>query len=204
MRGIQVSAPIFVLGLAMCGTLARAQANDASPAPADAVPVIPEEQQATKEQLARLFEVMRIRQQMAAMTHNMPVLMQQQFQQQLEQMKKDNPQMASMNEEQQQAMKKIMSSFMERAMNLYPADEMIGDVTALYQKHLSRPDVEATIDFYSSPAGQHVLNMVPAMMQEFMPMVMQKTQDRMRPLILDMTKQMAEITSSAGDKPSQK
>jgi hypothetical protein len=118
-------------------------------------------------------------------------------------MKKDYPQTSSMTEDQQQAMSKVMASFMERTMTLYPADEMIADVTALYQKHLSRPDVEATIVFYSSPAGQHVLDMVPAVMQELLPTVMQKTQERMKPLILEMTKQMAEIATSAG-KPAQK
>lgn len=188
------------LGLSMCGFSALAQ--EASPAPG--VPVIPEDQQATKEQLARLIEVMRVKQQMSSMTRTMPAIMQQQFQQQMEQVKKDYPQMASMTEEQQQAMSKVMSSFMSQAMNLYSSDEIIADVSALYQKHLSRPDVEATIDFYSSPAGQHVLDMVPAVMQELLPSVMQKMQERMRPMILEMTKQMAEIATSGAGKPSQK
>jgi uncharacterized protein len=196
MKSNRVGAVALSTILALGGMLARAQANE----PSQAVPVVPEDQQATKEQLARLFDAMRIKQQMAAMTRNMPVLMQQQFEQQVEQMKKDNPQMSSMTDDQQEAIKKVMSSFMERAMSLYPADEMIGDLTMIYQKHLSRPDVEATIAFYSSPAGQHVLDMAPVMMQEFMPTVMQKTQDRMRPMILEMTKQMAEITTSAPGK----
>lgn len=196
MKGNRVGAVVLSMILAMGGTLARAQANEHW----SAIPVIPEDQQATKEQLTRLFEVMRIKQQMAAMTRNMPLFMQQQFEQQVEQMKKDNPRMSSMSDDQQQAIKKVMSSFMERAMSLYPADEMIVDLTVIYQKHLSRPDVEATIAFYDSPAGQHVLDMAPVMMQEFMPTVMQKTQDRMRPLILAMTKQMAEITTSAPSK----
>jgi hypothetical protein len=165
--------------------------------------MIPEDQQATKEQLARLIEVMRVKQQMSSMTRTMPAIMQQQFQQQLDQMKSAYPQMASLSEEQQQAMSKVMSSFMQRAMTLYSADEVIADVTALYQKHLGRPDVEATIVFYSSPAGQHVLDMVPAVMQELLPAVMQKMQERMKPLILDMTKQMAEIATSGHGKSTQ-
>jgi hypothetical protein len=147
---------------------------------------------------------MRVKQQMSSMTRTMPAIVQQQFQQQLDQMKKEYPQMASLSEEHKQAMSKVMGSFMERAMTLYSTDEVISDVTALYQKHLSRPDVEATIVFYSSPAGQHVLDMVPAVMQELLPAVMQKMQDRMKPLIMEMTKQMAEIATSGEGKSTQK
>jgi hypothetical protein len=64
--------------------------------------------------------------------------------------------------------------------------------------------VEATIAFYSSPAGQYVLDMIPAVMQELLPMVTQKTQERMQPLMLEMTKQMAKISASGAGKASQK
>jgi hypothetical protein len=201
MKFMGKGALLLGMGLALSGPCLWAQAEESSAAPAASAPLVPEDQQASKEELSRLFEVMRVKQQMAGMTRTMPALVRQQFQQQLEQMQKDNPQTASLNDEQQQAMKHLMGAFMERAMNLYGSDEMIADMTALYQKHLSRPDVEATIAFYGSPAGQHVLDMVPAIMQEFLPTVMQKTQDRMKPLILDMQKQMVAITS---EKPSQK
>jgi hypothetical protein len=202
MKGILVGKSTLGVLLALCAGMAPAQANEA-PAPS-AVAVIPEDQQATPEQLVRLIDVMRVKQQMASMTRSMPAIMQQQFDQQLEQMNKDNPQMSSKNEDQRQAMRKVMANFMEQSMKLYPAEEMIADVTGLYQKHLSRPDVEATIEFYSSAAGQHVLDMGPVLTQEFLPMVMQKTQERMRPLMLEMMKQMAEITASGADKPAQK
>jgi len=201
MKGIAGAVAVLGLGLSICGGIVRAQ--EASPAP-PAIPVIPEDQQATKEQLARLIDVMRVREQMSSMKRTMPAIVQQSFQQQLEQMKKDYPQMASMSEDQQKAMSQIMGSYMQRAMTLYSADEVIGDVTALYQKHLGRDDVEATIAFYSSPSGQHVLDMVPAVMQELLPTVMQKMQERMKPLILDMTKQMAEIATSRAGKSTQK
>lgn len=197
---ISGAAVALSLGLAVYGVIAGAQETSTAPA----IAVIPEDQQATKEQLARLIEVMRVKQQMSSMTRTMPGIMQQQFQQQMEQMKKEYPQMASLSEEQQQAMSKVMHSFMEQAMSLYSSDEVTADVAALYQKHLSRPDVEATIVFYSSPTGQHVLDMVPAVMQELLPTVMQKMQERMKPLILEMTKQMAEIATSGAGKPSQK
>lgn len=163
------------------------------PAPATAATVIPEDQRATDEQLNRLFEVMRVKQQMAAATQAMPQIVKQQFQQQMQELEKDHPELASLNDEQREAMGKVMQKFMGQAMTLYGTDEMMADMRALYQKHLSRSDVEATIAFYSTPAGQHVLDMVPAMMQEFLPNVMAKMQTRMRPLILEMTKELTEL-----------
>ena len=201
MKSIRMRAGLLGMGLMLSVPMVWAQANET---PAVAIATIPEDQQATKEQLARLFEVMRIKQQLAASTRTMPALVQQQFQEQLQQMQKDNPQLASLTEEQQQAMKALMGKFMERAMTLYGSDEMIADMTSLYQKHLSRTDADATIAFYSTPAGQHLLDMLPAIMQEFMPTVMQKTQGRITPLILEMTKEMAEVTSQGGNKPSEK
>jgi hypothetical protein len=200
MKNILVRAGLLGIGLALSVPMVWAQASETPVAPA----TIPDDQQATKEQLARLFDVMRIKQQMSGMTRTMPAMMQQQFQEQLQQMQKDNPQIGSMSEQQQQAMQKVMGKFMEQAMNLYGSDEMIADMTALYQKHISRSDVESTIVFYSSPAGQHLIDMLPTIMQEFMPTVMEKTQGRMKPLILEMTKEMAVITASGADKPAQK
>jgi hypothetical protein len=71
---------------------------------------------------------------------------------------------------------------------------------AIYQRHLTGNDVENLIGFYGSPSGQHMLDMVPAIMQEFLPNFMQKMQSRMRPLLVDMAKEMAEIVTPALDK----
>ena len=47
-----------------------------------------------------------------------------------------------------------MSKYVGKAMDLYPASEMLTDMGAIYQRHLSKDDVEGMIVFYSSPAGQ--------------------------------------------------
>jgi len=172
-----------------------AQSTDVTPAPAI---VIPPDQQATKEQLAKLFELMRVHEQLASMTKMMPELMRQQMQVQFKQMKKNHPELAQMTDEQQQVSAKVMGKYLENVMNLYTTDEMITDMASLYQKHLTRSDVDGIIAFYSSPAGQHMLNMVPVIMQEYMPMVMQRIQDRINPLIDEMTKELeAAVKSSA-------
>ncbi len=186
----------MVLGLAT--GLAFAQPSPVQQAAATQIPL---DQQPTKEQLAKLFELMRVHEQMASMTKMMPALMQQQFQAQFKQMQQDHPEMASMTDEQQQAAAKVMGKFMERAMNLYTSDEMIADMSSLYQKHLSRPDVDGIIAFYSSPAGQHILNMMPVIMQEFMPLAMQRMQDRIKPLTDEMTKEMGAIIKPSMNQP---
>lgn len=204
-------ATVVGMGLALASYSAFAQAPSAPQAGAAApeavaAPVIPPDQQPTKEQLAKLFEVMRLKEQLASMTKMMPALMQQQMQEQAKQMRKDHPEMASMTEEQQQASAKVMSKYMGRVMNLYTSDEMIADMASIYQKHLTQPDVDGMIAFYSSPAGQHLLDIVPVIMKEFMPVVMQRINERIKPLTDEMTKEMAEIIKSTppADKPAQK
>lgn len=56
---------------------------------------------------------------------------------------------------------------MQKGSDVYPIDEMIADVIPLYQRHLTRSDVDALITFYSSPPGQHLLNAEPEIMSEF-------------------------------------
>ena len=52
----------------------------ATEAPAATSAIVPAEQQATREQLAKLFDVMRLRQQFDSMTRMMPAIVQQQVQ----------------------------------------------------------------------------------------------------------------------------
>jgi len=62
--------------------------------------------------------------------------------------------------------------------------------------------VDGLIAFYSSPAGQHLLNAQPAIAQEYMPIVMGKVQERSVAMTKEMMKEMAEIAPAA--KPAAK
>jgi hypothetical protein len=73
--------------------------------------------------------------------------------------------------------------------------------------------VDAYIAFYGSPAGQHLLNLTPVMMQEYMPMAMKRVQETTKTLTDDMTKEMLECinpdepakpAAPDKDKPAQK
>jgi uncharacterized protein len=50
----------------------------------------------------------------------------------------------------------------------FPIDELIDAMVPIYQKHLTKTDLEAVIAFYSSTAGQKLLKEQPAMMAEGM------------------------------------
>jgi hypothetical protein len=202
MKKIRCSAVFFGIGLALAPVLLSAQATDAKPAvpvapPAVAVdaapPVIPADQQATKEQLAKLFEAMRLREQLASVTKMMPTIMQQAMEEQLKQFAKDHPEMGGMTDDQKQAADKIIGNYMDKVTGVYSTDDMMADMAGVYQKYLTRTDVDGIIAFYQSPAGQHMLEEMPLVMKDSMNLSMQRMQDRIKPMIEDLSKQMEEL-----------
>ncbi len=91
---------------------------------------------------------------------------------------------------------------MDKALSVYPVEEMIADSIAVYQRHVSRDDADALIAFYSSPVGQRLLDAQPAIMQEYMPMVMNRVQERTKVLTDEMAKEMQEMMKSASSEPA--
>jgi uncharacterized protein len=197
-------AAVIGMGLAMASWAALAQtpvgqkADKSKSAITATESAIPSDRQSTKEQLAKLFQLMRVQDQITSMTKLMPQMIQQQMEAQIKQTKQAHPEMASRTAEQEQAFTKIIDKFMGRAMNLITADEMIADMTKIYQKHLTRSDVDGIIAFYSSPAGQHFLDKQSVILQESLPMVMQRMQDRIKPLSDEMTKEIEGLTKPKG------
>ena len=163
---------------------------------------IPPDQQATKAQLAKLFEVMRLRQQFDGMIKMLPAMVQQQMHAQMKEMLAQMPAGKTPTPEQEAALDKLMKKYMEKAVAIYPADELIDDATTVYQRHMTRTDVDAFIAFYSSPAGQHLLDAQPVIMQEYMPMVMQRIQSRTKELYLEMAGDMQEFLKESAPQGS--
>jgi len=189
MRKVSILATLAIGLLAMpAAQIAVSQA--AQPAPR----VISPGDQPDKEQLQKLFDVMRIKQQMDTMMSSMSTMMQQQISQQIKSMAGD-----SLPADKQAELDKIMHKYMERAMTLYPVTEMIGDMTAIYQKHMSKEDVDAYITFYNSPAGQHLLDEQPVIMKEYLPIVSQRMQERSKTLNEDMMKDLEQLAKPSGD-----
>ena len=187
---------------AMPFAFAQAPATEAADARPKAALVVPTDEQPTANQLDRLFDVMRIKEQLASTTKMMPQLIQQQMAQEMDGLQKDRPELASLTPAQKEKAAKVVGKFMGQALTLFSADDVIAEMKTIYQRHLTGNDVENLITFYGSTSGQHMLDTVPVVMQEFLPNFMQKMQTKMRPLIAEMSKEMAEIAAaSAADKP---
>ena len=69
-------------------------------------------------------------------------------------------------------------------------DDLISDVIPVYQRHLSRADVTALINFYSSPAGQRIRREQPAIMRESMQASGAAQQQKMELLLAKIEAQM--------------
>jgi hypothetical protein len=113
----------------------------------------------------------------------------------------------SFTPDQQAAIAKVEDKYMEKALNIVTLDELLDDMTTIYQRHLSRSDVDAFIAFFSSPAGQHMLDAQPAIMQEYMPVVMNRVQERSKKLADEQTREMEELIKSMpppAEKPAAK
>jgi hypothetical protein len=168
----------------------------ATPDSAAPVASIPPDQQPTKEQLAKLFEVMRLRKQMESMTAMIPQMVQQQFRTQMKQLTDNVAPGAKLTPDQQAQLDGIMTRYVQKATTIYTTDEMIADMTAIYQRHMSRDDVDSYIAFFNSAAGQHLLDSQPAIMKEYLPLVMQRQQAGSKELITAMEKEIEDFVMS--------
>jgi hypothetical protein len=157
---------------------------------------IPAEHQATPEQLHKLFDEMRIKTQIGTVMQTMTGVVQKQLQDQLHQFAEHMPDGKKPTAEEEKQVSDLMSKYMKRAAEIMPIDEMIGDMVAVYQRHISREDVDAMIAFYGTPAAQHLLDAQPAISQETMPVMMARVQERMKALNEDMYKDLQTIYPS--------
>ena len=193
-RKIKYAAAIGI-SLVLIPLAAVAQGPADQPASVSAAAVIPPDQQPTKEQLAKLFELMRLHQQVQSVLTMTQSMMQQQLSAQT---KERAGQLGgdSLTSDQQAAIAKIADKYMQKAFNILTIDELLDDMTAIYQRHISRSDVDALIAFYSTPAGQHLLDAQPAILKEYMPVIMQRVQERSKALGEAEAREMEEVTGS--------
>ena len=192
-RKIKYAAAIGI-SLVLIPLAAVAQGPADQPASVSAAAVIPPDQQPTKEQLAKLFELMRLHQQVQSVLTMTQSMMQQQLSAQI----KDRAGKlgSSLTVDQQAAIAKISDKYMQKAFNLFTIDELLDDMAGIYQRHISRSDVDAMIAFYSAPAGQHLLDAQPVILKEYMPVIMQRVQERSKALGEAEAREMEEVTGS--------
>ena len=189
-----IKSILLMIGLALTPISAMAQAPADQPSDSQQTQsLVPLDQQPTRAQLTRLFELMRIHDQLQSFMRMMPTMMEQQVQAQAQELASKTPGGRVLTPDQQAAIDKVTKKYMDKALNIYPTEEMLDDMTAIYKRHLTRTDVDAFIAFYSSTAGQHLLNEQPAIMKEYMPIAMKRAQDRTKAMTEDLTKELQEI-----------
>jgi uncharacterized protein len=113
-------------------------------------------QPASKEDVEKLFVIMHVRD----MTKQMlDTALKQSLQMAHDQRKKDFP---NMPPERAAEADKVM----EEMLHNFPVEEIVQVMIPVYQKHFTKGDIDAILEFYSSPAGQKFLRETPAITQE--------------------------------------
>jgi hypothetical protein len=155
----------------------------------------PAEVPATREQVVHLFGVMHVHEQMRKTMDAMIVQMREMMR---DTVKKRSPDMT----EEQFSKIEAMQGDMLKSLDL---DGMLDDMIPVYQKHLTKSDIDAMIAFYSAPTGQKLMREQPEMTAESMQAMygrMQKSMDEMLQKAEEMAKDDAAKRKS--EKPAAK
>jgi hypothetical protein len=104
--------------------------------------------------------------------------------------------------QQQAALAALMNKYMQKALTFYSTNDMIADMSPIYQRHMTRMDVDAYIAFYSSPVGQRMVNLQPAIEKEYMPLGMRHILAAQKELTDEMKKEIDGCINSPA--PAQK
>lgn len=135
---------------------------------------------ATREDILRLFDTMKIHEQMKLV---MDTVAKQQRTMIRETVKKRAPQVT---DEELARMDQSMTDMLKDM----PVDGLLDDMIPVYQKHLAKSDVESMNAFYASPTGQKLLREMPAMTAESMQAAGPRMQAMMEK-VMDRAEQMA-------------
>ena len=146
------------------------------------------EEPSTRDDVIRLFDVMQVRQQMELVTKQ---LLDQMRGIGREEMKDRNPAVTPPQLAKADAL-------IDKIMKSLSTSDMLDDMIPVYQKHLSKSDVDEMIKFYSTPTGQKILREMPAMTAEGM----QAMQPRIHKQIDELTRQIDQMVKDEQGKPS--
>jgi len=137
---------------------------------------------ASQQDIERYFDTMHVRN----MMNNMMSAMEKQTRQMVHQQMQKQPNLPPDAEAR-------LDKMMDDTFKDLPIDELLKAMIPVYQKHLTKGDVDALTVFYSSPTGQKILKEMPAMtteamqassgiMQRMMAKTMQHAQDEIAQL----------------------
>ena len=116
----------------------------------------------SREDVLKLFDLLQITKTMDAVIK----ATKQQSMELAEQMLREK--MPDITPAQKKQFEEIIDDVMRTSLGPAAIQEMLEATIPVYQKHLTKADLDAMIAFYSSPAGQKILQEQPAMVQESM------------------------------------
>ncbi len=172
--------------LALSACLAFAMCGVAQQSPADAP--------ATKEDIEKYLEVTHARdmtkQLMDVMTKQMRQIVHQQV-------AKDA---ANLPPDSEARINKMTDSMLKD----FPVEEMLQAMVPVYQRHWTKGDVDAMVEFYSSPTGQKILKDMPATMAEAIQSVQPIMQKQMTTMMERVELEVAQLAKDSKAKSAQK
>jgi uncharacterized protein len=89
-----------------------------------------------------------------------------------------------------------MIKTMDDMLKNVPWDDMMKATVPVYQKHLTKGDIDALVTFYSSPTGQKMLHELPALMAESMEAMMPVIQGHIDKVAARIQTEMADATKN--------
>lgn len=143
-----------------------------SETPAAAPKAIPAADQPTQAQIVQLFGLLRLTPLFTAANNAMPQQITQNWTKLEMDFFIDNPPITPAREA---IADQINAQYHVLAQTAYPLSAMEDDIAGVYRSFLSADDVAAAIVFFGSPAGHHLLDSQPAMLQA-VPVVSAKLQ----------------------------
>jgi len=153
----------------------------------------PADSPATKEDIQRYLEVAQSREMMSKMIDAMMKPMQQMIHEQYERDKNKLP------ADFEARSNKVIDDYLKK----FPWDEIVQAMVPVYQKHLTKGDVDHLVAFYSSPTGQKFLREMPAITSEAMQVMMPLMRQRMDAMTREVQQQIAEMSKQLEAKPGQ-
>ena len=120
----------------------------------------PADQPPTKDEIAKYFEVMHVRESMKSVLESVSKETKQLIH---EQLKREAPNAAPEFNAQVDGM-----LVLDAATRKQLVEEMLANIVPVYQKHFAKGDLAALLAFYDTPTGQRLLKEIPAVTQESM------------------------------------
>lgn len=169
---IRLFRPILLFTLCFA-TIAVTAQQSSSPAPS----AIPVDQQPSKEDVMRLMTMLKVQDNTRSMVNSMRGQTDTMTEQMVDR------EFPNLSPERKAKLKADMKSDNDAVMKEVLSDDylngIVEDMVPVYQRHISKQDIENVIAFYASPTGQRFMAELPALMTESMQAIAPRMQAQM-------------------------